>query len=264
MTRRKNALEPSLPPRLLAPRPQVEAELDELIESGRELLLMPISSDEDWNDVSRRAETWVDYCKEVARRRFSTSESADDFVHAPGVYMSHAPLKIRIEGLRSDIQRNLRRLASIKQRLPLIDAPTPVSAEGAPVELWIHPRLRAEIGPSIQRARASARGEDWARVTREAALFLETDIRRRTGIQTHKRQDLAAQALKPGGPLSFKADAGWQQAWMHYVMGILGAFGNPGAHMIRSHSETFAMGVVGAVSTVLDTLDATVGPPSSQ
>jgi hypothetical protein len=51
---------------------------------------------------------------------------------------------------------------------------------------------------------------------------------------------------------------------MHFVMGILGAFGNPGAHMIRKHTETFAMGVVGAVSTVLVALDEEIGPPQSQ
>lgn len=139
---------------------------------------------------------------------------------------------------------------------------TPQTRRGLVQELgWIHPRLFDHVLPSIRHARETGRPTDWGRVTREATLFLENEIRQRTGLETQSRQDLGAAAFRVGGPLQFKTQAGWQEAWMHFVKGILGAFGNPGAHTIRSHSETFAMGVVGAVSTVLVRLDEEFDEP---
>lgn len=142
---------------------------------------------------------------------------------------------------------------------------TPETRRGMAQELaWVHPRLFEHILPSLKHARETGKATDWGRVTREATVFLEHEVRVRTGLAVPGRQALAAAAFKPGGPLNFKAEVGWQNAWMHFVMGLLGAFGNPGAHNLRRHSETFAMGVVGAVSTVVTTLDGEFGPPSDE
>lgn len=48
---------------------------------------------------------------------------------------------------------------------------------------------------------------------------------------------------------------------MQFVQGLFAAVGNPAAHTIRRHSESYAMGVVGAASMVLDMLDE-LGPPT--
>jgi hypothetical protein len=135
----------------------------------------------------------------------------------------------------------------------------PPGAHAGPELGWITPRLREHLWPVIQLAQATAKPMDWGRVTRETTLFLENEIRQRTGLQSKGRKDLASDAFKPGGPLAFKSDIAWQEGWKLYVMGILTAFGNPAAHTFRSHSETFAMGVVGAVSTVLTALDEEKG-----
>jgi hypothetical protein len=128
---------------------------------------------------------------------------------------------------------------------------------------WVPRRLLEHIFPIIQLAKATGKPTDWGRVTREATLFLETEIRVRSGLESKGRKDLASDAFKPGGPLAFKTNDAWQEGWKLYVMGILVAFGNPGAHTIRSHTESFAMGIVGAVSTVLVTLDDEFGPPAT-
>lgn len=129
-----------------------------------------------------------------------------------------------------------------------------------PLDLaWVTPRLREHLWPVIQLAQSTAKPTDWGRVTREATLFLETEMRQRTGLESKGRKELASDAFKPGGPLAFKSDVAWQEGWKLYVMGILIAFGNPGAHTFRSHSQTLALGVVGAVSTVLTALDEELG-----
>jgi uncharacterized protein Ymh len=125
---------------------------------------------------------------------------------------------------------------------------------------WVPARLWSYVESTVETARRTNSLTDWSKVTREAALFLEHEIRLRSGLTDAGRQDLVAKAFKPdGGVLQMKADSALQKSWMSFVQGILGAFANPGAHMIRSHTETFAMGVVGAVSAVLTTMDDELG-----
>lgn len=140
----------------------------------------------------------------------------------------------------------------------------PTTRRGLLEELgWIHPPLLDHLLPVIKNARETGSEMEWGRVTREAVLYLEDEIRTRTKLATRSRAELGAAAFKVGGPLQFKEDAGWQESWMHYVKGILGAFGNPAAHALRSHAEAFAMGIVGAVSVVLVRLDDAFGPPTT-
>lgn len=131
-----------------------------------------------------------------------------------------------------------------------------------PDDLWVPSRLLEYIGSSLDAARRTDNPTDWGKVTRDAALFLENELRERCSfdVQATGRQDLAAKALAPRtGRLLMDKDDALQKSWMHFVQGILGAFGNPTAHTIRRHSRSFAMGVVGAVSVALVTFDDELG-----
>lgn len=114
------------------------------------------------------------------------------------------------------------------------------------------------IAGSLHYARKTGTAADWGKVTRDAILFLEHELRHRHPdlLDVKGRHDLAGRALNPnGGVFTLNKTKDVQQGWMDYVQGMFAIFGNPAAHTIRSHSDSYAMGVVGAVSAVLVMLD---------
>lgn len=129
---------------------------------------------------------------------------------------------------------------------------------------WIPERLWAYVSGSIEHARATGKPEHWGQVTANAVRFLEDELRARARLTEEEvpgRQAVAARAFRwEGGVLRMKRSKALQEAWMYFTQGILTAFGNPGAHNVRRHKESFAMGVVGAVSAALVTMDEELGP----
>jgi hypothetical protein len=67
--------------------------------------------------------TWSEYNVELLKRRFPTSQPAEDYSWYAGIgVLSMRPsLAEQVAELRDDVQTKLRRLQSLKEQLPIID-----------------------------------------------------------------------------------------------------------------------------------------------
>lgn len=129
----------------------------------------------------------------------------------------------------------------------------------APSE-WIHPRLLDHVKDELARAQASGNVKDWAKVSRESIVLLETELRKRSGSPAKGRKDLAADCFAvETGSLRLGDDSAAQEAWKLFVMGLLTGAGNPVLHEAGAHQASYAMGVVGTVSMVLTAIDEAYG-----
>ena len=137
--------------------------------------------------------------------------------------------------------------------------PTRTVASAGAEAAWVPQRLWAFIKGSVRGARETGRSSRWTRVTREAVLFLENEIRLRADLDDVLRSQLAEAAFGPQGRLRLRKDAAQQEAWMLFVKGLLAGLAQPDERLLLQHSESFAMGMVGAVSSVLVTLDEEIG-----
>lgn len=107
---------------LLKPRETVAAELSERIEMGHELAGRAVSTQDELTETRNEYYTWNDYNAELLRRRFTTEQFYEEYRHSIGV-MAIGPSSLQ-EGYRDfhrDVQRKIRKLESVVERLPLID-----------------------------------------------------------------------------------------------------------------------------------------------
>jgi predicted nucleotide-binding protein len=139
------AHEPGL---LTAPRERFAAELDERIKLGTELLERQLGSRDEVKAAQSDYFTWSDYNKELLRRRFTTSEIADGYSSSAGMFiLGDQSLAQEIQEHRDDVAMRLRRLESIRERLPLFEETAQATAEtsaqpvrrntGAPQSIFI-------------------------------------------------------------------------------------------------------------------------------
>lgn len=115
------------PPGLIVPRGVLQNELEERIARGRLLLHESIPSEDDLERIRRDYYTWDDFNAELLRKRFSTSEIAQEYKSVIGMIAvgGLASLSKKIEDLHREIDYSIRHLESVKERLPLFDEVTP-------------------------------------------------------------------------------------------------------------------------------------------
>jgi predicted nucleotide-binding protein len=114
---------------LTAPREEFQAEIDDRIRIGGELLERAKGSQSTTTYEALRSDyyIWNDYNKELLIRRFTTSEAADTYSwSAPILVGGMRGLHEKVEDLRGDVQGKIRRLQSLKERIPLIPEATTV------------------------------------------------------------------------------------------------------------------------------------------
>jgi predicted nucleotide-binding protein len=110
------------PTQLIVPRAQFENELDERIALGQDLLGRQIGTREEFDGASSDYYTWSEYNREFLRRRFTTNEIADEYSYfGAGAFPMDPTLAQRVEEYRDDVREKLRRLDSIKKRIPLFE-----------------------------------------------------------------------------------------------------------------------------------------------
>jgi predicted nucleotide-binding protein len=124
--------EPEGEPELLVPRSQMDQELEVQIAQGQELLEQtaaamekPLSrppSEENFRALRDKYYTWNDYNEQLLRSRFSTGKLIDEY---RGVIMGlggEGNEHEKLDRLRSNFNRKIRRLGSIRQRLSLFNS----------------------------------------------------------------------------------------------------------------------------------------------
>jgi predicted nucleotide-binding protein len=153
-------------PRLTVPREQLEVELDDRMAKGLELLDRPLRAGTDLvADLGQAFHTWNEYNIELLRKRFTTSEIAEEYQRAGGPILMGASESVdnQLKDTREDIGYKQRKLESIKERLPLFDHVEPVQTP-APRELT----TRRDGGKTV----FIVHGHD-ERTKQEVARFLE-------------------------------------------------------------------------------------------
>jgi predicted nucleotide-binding protein len=105
---------------------EFERELDDRIAKGEAMYDPDIGSETDLEAARADYYIWNDYNAELLRRRFTTQEIADEYARGPGFVIPLGPVSAReqLEGFLRDVDRKLRRLKSVKERLPLFEEPT--------------------------------------------------------------------------------------------------------------------------------------------
>jgi predicted nucleotide-binding protein len=125
------------PPQLLVPRDQLQSEIDERLELAREFVQRPIADRAQLAALSNDFYTWSDYNKALLRRSFDVPEVADEYSRSIGIFGSATGLAAQHKELREDIAFKVRRLESVRERLPLYaehpDMTTPAPPPPEPV-----------------------------------------------------------------------------------------------------------------------------------
>jgi Predicted nucleotide-binding protein containing TIR-like domain len=128
-------LPPTAQPRLMVPAEQLRSEIDERLARGQELQEVPIDSEDFLRERRRAYSTWSEYNEALVRRSFDLPEPAEEYARrAPfigGFGGAADPLADRWNELRNDISGKIRRLESLRERIPLFqmhpDATSPAS-----------------------------------------------------------------------------------------------------------------------------------------
>lgn len=123
MTRSRDRPTSDLPPVLTIPRSQFEAELDERIKLGEQALQLPIGDQQQLEAARSDFYMWDDYNKDLLRRRFTTSEIADEYAASAGVLFIGGQVSLQkdLKEFRDDFRSKLSRLKAVKERIPLFD-----------------------------------------------------------------------------------------------------------------------------------------------
>lgn len=118
---RKTA-EPEGEPDLLVPLRQFEESLSDRIAMGEELNARELRSEDDLEASNQAFYSWDEFNVTMLRRSFSTSKVADAYSRTPGIFAISSgpdPFPVRVKEFHDDLAIKLRRLASLKDQLPL-------------------------------------------------------------------------------------------------------------------------------------------------
>jgi len=139
-SRRSTSTRAELPPQLTVARDWLGAELNVRIFDARELLEREIHSEDDLQSARNDYYTWDEYNETLLQRSFTTSKPAE---HYRGLVLAWDDadelLSTQEEHVRDDVQSKIRRLASLREQLPLFEDPPamPARSEEPSVEVGI-------------------------------------------------------------------------------------------------------------------------------
>lgn len=118
--RRQPAQPPTAVPKLRLPLESAERQMDERIAKGRQLLPTShaIRTMADLTKLQQDLQTWIDYNASWIERNISSSLAAE-YSSSIGVAGGDLPLPKEVEFYQQDVEMYVRRLQSIRERLPL-------------------------------------------------------------------------------------------------------------------------------------------------
>lgn len=109
-------------PTLLVARSQLEEEIRQQVERGRELLESQIRSWDELVQLNRKFDTWDDFNEQLLKSRFSTQQVADEYSRiARGLGSSVNPQRAET-ALRRSIDGQLRKLESVNGTLEFYES----------------------------------------------------------------------------------------------------------------------------------------------
>ncbi len=112
-------------PELVVPRSRFEEQLDDQLAKGRQLLERQVTNEADLAQARADFYTWDEFNTTLLRRSFSTSKAADTYSYVgPFVGSIDRTLSEELRDYREDVNGKIRRLASLKEQLPLYEDAT--------------------------------------------------------------------------------------------------------------------------------------------
>jgi predicted nucleotide-binding protein len=121
-------------PTLRVPSTLLEQEIDERATLGRELRETDVESMDEFEALEARFHTWDEYNEQLFRARFTAPKIADEYKRATFGYVGRGNLELEVRLLREAVDSQLRKLTSIKARLPLYAGNASNSTPTAPQE----------------------------------------------------------------------------------------------------------------------------------
>jgi hypothetical protein len=116
--------EPAGQPRLTIGRAEIEEDLEARVALGQEIAEREIGSREDLEATQADFYIWDEYNTTLLKQRFTATEIADDYAWWPGNRRCLRDLQEKIADLRRDVKRKIRKLISVKERLPPYEEPS--------------------------------------------------------------------------------------------------------------------------------------------
>ncbi len=180
-------------PELRVPLAEAERFVDAQLERGREVRDRAVSGSTQLDSARADYSKWVDYNRDLLRRLLTTDEVAIRFASAANAFVSWGTRSIyeQINELRSDIGEHVRRLESVRERLPLYSQPETLGSanqgtgrslqDPSPHPLFRKVRIPGTPGDAGQSGARPAvfvvHGRDLAAVDRVVRLLRDLDLR---------------------------------------------------------------------------------------
>jgi len=112
------------PPNVTVARAEAESQITSRIEKGKQILDLPIHSDQDLDKARDQYRKWNDFNKELLRRIFDSPEVSDEYSHWVGIAVLCETFLEKVEEHLNDTEEKIRRLESIRERLSLYKEPS--------------------------------------------------------------------------------------------------------------------------------------------
>ncbi|HUW94204.1 MAG TPA: nucleotide-binding protein [Anaerolineae bacterium] len=116
-------------PWLTVPKAEAERQITAQIDEGRQLLEGSIASKSELDQAEADYFTWDEYNTDLLRKLFDSPEPSEEYSLYVGIgFLGPTPLSKEISSYRRNVQSKIRRLESVRTRLPLHEMASPQTA----------------------------------------------------------------------------------------------------------------------------------------
>lgn len=133
MAKKRDPGLPSSSPKLRVPRRDAEERIQKRIDSGNELLAIPINDRESLKENRDKYDSWDEYNFDLLRSLFDSDQVAQEYRRISAAVYFDMPLAGRIKEHYDYIRQKIRRLESVSERLELFDELVDAGTTGAQV-----------------------------------------------------------------------------------------------------------------------------------
>ncbi|MGH9822011.1 MAG: TIR domain-containing protein [Blastocatellia bacterium] len=145
-------------------RAEAKAQLENQISKGRELAQVTINTEASLSQAQADYYTWSEYNEEMLRSLFDSDDVRDNYVGIVFAMGSPASIRERAQEHVTHVESKIRKLESIKDRLPLWEEAATVKADA------VIPRSTTAAAKRV--FISHGRSEDW----RQVQAYLEKDL----------------------------------------------------------------------------------------
>jgi uncharacterized protein (TIGR02391 family) len=255
------------PVMLTVPHDEAVRRIDERIGKGAELRDGLLRVPDDLKQKEQEFWTWSEYNEELLLQMFTSRKMAEEYSSSIGVvFAGDRTFAEEVQELSEDIDKKIRRLQSLKDRVELIPLAPGVAAGSPPHHephqdwIWrlMHDSVRAAARDRFDHAH-------YADAVEAAFKMLNNEVKKIARSRGGPEMDgatLMHTAFSPKNPLIVLADLStqsgrdMQQGYMELFAGSMSAIRNPKAHDDVTITQERALHLLFLASTLWSTLEA--------